>query len=185
MVRNALTLTLVLLAIPIAARAQTNGDSAVRVGQRVRLKIEGETIPWRHGNVTSISADTIWLASQYRATPLAVPRRSIRQLEVSQGSRSHFLQGLAIGLAGGALIGGAIGFASGDDPPCEGFFCFRYSAEEKAGAGALIGGVLGAALGGVVGAATKSERWAAVRPTSLRLTAQTNGGLALIGSYRF
>jgi len=48
----------------------------------------------------------------------------------------------------GALVGGGLGFASGDDPENQ---WFRADAEEKAGAGFVVGGVLGAGFGALFG----------------------------------
>jgi len=52
----------------------------------------------------------------------------------------------------GALFGGGIGFLAGDDPENQ---WFRADAEDKARAGAVVGGVLGSGLGLIAGLAKK------------------------------
>jgi hypothetical protein len=145
MIHKALITVLALLSIGVPAGAQTNGKWAVDMGERVRLKTIGAPDLWLDGNVIALDGDTLWLAQRQGGERLAIPAPSIRQLEVSRGRRSNFVRGLGIGLAGGAVLGAAMGLIDGDDPPCpaEAWFCFRYSAGEKAVAGALVGGGLG------------------------------------------
>lgn len=62
------------------------------------------------------------------------------------------VKGLLFGALSTGLVLGGLGLASGDDPPCSRgtWFCFRYTAEEKAS----MLGVAGAATGGLVGLIT-------------------------------
>jgi hypothetical protein len=60
------------------------------------------------------------------------------------------LAGLAIGTAVGALIG----YSQGDDPQCEYFCLFQMTARDKAGIGAVLGGVTGASIGALCGLIT-------------------------------
>jgi hypothetical protein len=64
------------------------------------------------------------------------------------------LEGLGLGLLGGALTGAIIGFADGDDPP-ESFLSF--TAEEKAVIGGVLLGGVGGLLGLPIGAAVGSK----------------------------
>ncbi len=75
------------------------------------------------------------------------------------GTGSRARNGAGIGLLIGAATGAVIGFASGDDPSCSGWFCWRFTAEEKAALGAIGLGGLGAVIGLIAGAASSSERW--------------------------
>ena len=56
-----------------------------------------------------------------------------------------------IGLITGAAIGGIIGLASGDDPPCSGWCIMWFSAADKAGIGGTIGAISGAGIGALTG----------------------------------
>jgi hypothetical protein len=68
------------------------------------------------------------------------------------------LEGFVIGLAGGALIGGAIGFASGeDDCANEGHCWFTLTARDKAGVLGTLLGLLGGGIGGIAGQARGSR----------------------------
>jgi outer membrane lipoprotein SlyB len=64
------------------------------------------------------------------------------------------LQGTGIGLLAGAAIGGIVGYSAGDDPECSGedWFCFSFTAKEKATFGAVYVGLPAAAVGLVAGA---------------------------------
>lgn len=63
-------------------------------------------------------------------------------------------EGLGLGAGAGVLLGIVLGFASGDDPPCDECW-FNMTAGEKAafaGTGlGLVGGVIGLAAGTIVG----------------------------------
>lgn len=189
MIRETLITALALVSIGSVVAAQTNGDPAVDIGSRIRLKTApAAAYGWLSGRVVALSEDSLWLARTGTGKPRAVPLGSIRRLEVSRGRRSNLLKGLGIGLASGVVLGGAIGFIEGGDPPCEtGAFvpCFRFSAEEKAAAYALVLGGVGALLGGVIGAVTHTERWAEVQPAAVRLDVGADGALTLSTAYRF
>jgi uncharacterized membrane protein len=76
--------------------------------------------------------------------------------KVSIGGTRQVLRGAVIGAVSGLFVGSAIGYLSGDDPPCEStgwgnLFCWRNTAEDKALYGGLIGIGAGAAIGALIG----------------------------------
>jgi hypothetical protein len=143
-------------------RGQNPINPSLPVGERVRVRIVGRPDAWTLGNVSRLSVDTLWLRSG--ADSVVVPLRLLQRLDVPRGSRSNFGRGLAIGALSGTVLGALAGLASGDDPPCgDAWFCWRWSAGDKAEMGAVGFGVLGAVVGGIAGAATRSERWVRLR----------------------
>ncbi len=80
--------------------------------------------------------------------------------------RNHgrgFFEGMGVGLLLGAIGGGIVGFAGGDDE-CD-QWCFYSKAEEKAGLFALFFGILGVPTGGIIGAATGSKERYLIGPS--------------------
>ncbi len=105
------------------------------------------------------------------------------------GTGSNARKGAGIGLLVGAATGAVIGLASGDDPSCSGsgWFCWRFTAEEKAALGAVGLGGLGAVIGLIAGAASGSERWEKVPLDRVRVSVgpQRDGRLGFGASVRF
>ena len=103
------------------------------------------------------------------------------------GSSPRTRKVAGIGLLIGALSGAFIGLASGDDPPCSGWFCWRFTAEEKAALGAVGLGGLGGVIGLIAGAASSGERWEEVPLNRLRVSVapQRDGRFGLGASVRF
>lgn len=60
-------------------------------------------------------------------------------------------KGALIGALSGLLLGVVIGLASGDDPPCQGWFCIRYTAGQKALMAGIPLTIAGAGLGAAFG----------------------------------
>lgn len=114
---------------------------------------------------------------------LAVPLASITRLLVFQeGNRG--VAGLLIGAGAGAVTGGLLGYAGGEDCSGDEFLCFgRTTRDEATVAGALILGVVGAGIGLVVGLNIKSGHgsWDAVPLERIRvgLTRHGDPGLAV------
>jgi len=94
------------------------------------------------------------------------PVAAVTRLAMHRGQRSAWASGLVYGFMGGALMGGVLGLASGDDPPG----WFSMTAGEKAGAGVVVFGVLGGVGGLVIGALTKSDKWEHVPLDRLRVS---------------
>lgn len=79
--------------------------------------------------------------------------QSVRWLSPGHPRARGALEGLAIGLPGGAVLGALIGFASGGDTCNPNQFCIlQFSAAEKAALFAVGLGVVGALVGSIVGA---------------------------------
>ncbi len=75
-----------------------------------------------------------------------------RGLPLPPTETNHLLgavQGAGAGLLAGAAVGGVLGYAEGDDPPCgpEDWICLGFTANEKA----AIAGVMGAGYGAIGG----------------------------------
>jgi hypothetical protein len=146
---------------PTLLRAQFPSD--VRVGTRVRLWLpeaqRQEQGPLRRqllrGTITSLGADTLRLAIPGTVGSVAVPRQSVRRLEVSRGTSRA---ASAVERAIGGAIGGAITWALMNDPNRSGGPHYRTD-WRAAGVGAAWGGGIGA----VIGLAFPSERWRRVR----------------------
>jgi hypothetical protein len=147
----------VLLAAPRVANAQFPAE--VRPGTRVRVWIpempRQEEGPNRRqllrGTVESVDGGSLRLRIPGAASSLAIPRASVRRLDLSQGvSRGASMVERAVGGA----IGGAISFALLNDPRRRGGPHYRTD-WRAAGVGAAWGGGIGA----VIGLAFPHERW--------------------------
>jgi hypothetical protein len=146
-----------LLAAPRLADAQF--PNAVQPGTRVRVwvpeTVRQEQAPDRRqllrGTVESLDGTTLRLRVPGTAGSLAIPRASVRRLDVSRGvSRGASMFERA---AGGA-IGGAVTFALLNDPHRAGGP--HYRTDWRA---AGVGAAWGAGIAGVIGFAFPYERW--------------------------
>lgn len=131
----------------------------------------------------AIRGDTVFV-QEYDATR-GIPLSRIDRIEV--GTRRGPGRILASGLAGallGATVGAVLGGASGDD--CDGTttFCFGWSAQEKATAGAVILGAVGG-IGGLIMGARSPWSWKRVGPDDLAIRAAPSpAGLSLRVSFK-
>lgn len=144
-----LLLALCLLAAPPSAAAQF--PASVHTGTRVRVWIAE---PYRQqegpvrrqllrGTVESVVGEDLRLTVPGTSGALAVPRATIRRLDVSRGvSRGASMIERAVGGA----IGGAVLFALMNDPNRSGGPHYRTD-WRAAGVGAAWGGGIGAVLG--------------------------------------
>ncbi len=102
-------------------------------------------------NVTPDS--TSWLDPNSRAVESVATSQvvDVRFKNHGQGT----LEGLGLGILGGAATGAFLGFVDGDDPPCErgAFICFRSTAQDKAAILAFLGAPIGGFIGMLSGAA--------------------------------
>jgi hypothetical protein len=150
-----------LAASPAALRAQLPAD--VQVGARVRVWLpepsRQEEGPWRRqllrGSVSAIAGDTLLLSIPGAAGAVAVPRVTMRRLDLSGGvSRPVSMIERAIGGA----IGGAITHALMNDPRRSGGP--HYRTDWRA---AGVGAAWGAGIGAAVGLVFPHEHWHRVR----------------------
>ena len=151
-----------LIALPAALHAQFPAD--VEVGSRVRVwlpeahrQADGQ---WHRqlvrGSVEAIAADTLRISIPGAFGSVAVPRSSIRRLELSRGGPSRPLS--AAERAVGGAIGGAISWAFMNDPRRSGGPNYRTD-WQAAGVGAAWGAGIGAAIGFIF----PHEQWRRVR----------------------
>lgn len=151
-----------LCAAPSMLCAQFHPD--VSVGARVRVWLpeaqrQGGDGPEHRqllrGSVASMATDTLRISIPRTEGTVAVPRSSVRRLEVSHGvSRPVSAAERAIGGA----VGGAILWALMNDPRRSGGPSYR--ADWRA---AGVGASWGAGIGAVVGFIIPHERWHRVR----------------------
>jgi hypothetical protein len=146
---------------PGALHAQFPDD--VRVGARVRVWIpelqRQEDGPLRRqllrGTVAALAADTLHLAIPGTAGSVAIPRASVRRLQLSRGvSRPA---SAVEGAVGGAM-GGAITWALMNDPRRSGGP--HYRTDWRA---AGVGAAWGAGIGAAAGLLFPHEQWHRVR----------------------
>jgi hypothetical protein len=155
--RMRLVIALLCLAVPATARSQF--PDAVQRGTRVRVWVpepsRQQEGPFRRqlvrGTVESVDADMLRLRVPGTLGSIAIPRTSVRRLDVSRGvSRGASMFERA---AGGA-IGGAITYALMNDPRRRGGPHYR---RDWRAAG--VGASWGAGIGGVIGFILPHERW--------------------------
>lgn len=146
-----------LLATPVIGGAQFPAE--VRPGIRARVWVPEPTRqeegPDRkqllRGTVQSVDAGTLRLRIPGTVGLLAIPRESVRRLDVSRGvSRGTSMVERAVGGA----IGGAILFALLNDPDRSGGPSYR---TDWRAAG--VGAAWGAGIGAVIGLTFPHERW--------------------------
>lgn len=149
--------TCLLLAAPGLADAQFPAE--VQPGTRVRVWIPEPTRqdegPYHRqllrGTVESVDGGTLRLRIPGSANSLAIPRASVRRLDVSRGvDRGASM----IERAAGGAIGGAISFALLNDPRRTGGP--HYKRDWRA---AGVGASWGAGIGAVVGLIFPHESW--------------------------
>ena len=146
---------------PAALRAQFPAD--VPVGARVRVWLpesyRQEEGPLRRqllrGSVNAIAGDTLLLSIPGAAGAVAIPRVTMRRLELSRGVSRPVS---AVERAIGGAIGGAITYAVLNDPRRRGGP--HYRTDWRA---AGVGASWGAGIGAVVGFVFPHERWHRVR----------------------
>ncbi|NIM49705.1 MAG: hypothetical protein GTN62_05615 [Gemmatimonadales bacterium] len=167
----------------------------IEPGARVRIHA-GQTADGRYGTfvgtITRLDSDSLALRTS-EPSPVVVSLTSLAGLEVSRGRKSHPWEGATIGLVLGAATGAIIGFALGDDPPCQksGWFAcwgeWRFTAEEYATMGAVVFGAIGILVGRKVGANIETERWQQVPLDRLRVSfvPQRGGRFAFAVSVAF
>ena len=152
-------LIILIFLLGIARRADAQFPTDVQPGTRVRVWIpetaRQEEAPNRRqllrGTVESVDGGILRLRVPGTVGLLAIPRTSVRRLDVSRGvSRGASMVERAVGGA----IGGAISYALLNDPRRSGGPHYRTD-WRAAGVGAAWGGGIGA----VIGLSWPYERW--------------------------
>jgi len=195
---NAAHVGLVAIALTVLPRAGSllaQGAPALTPGQRVRVTAPASGLDRAVGTVRAVRGRVIVLAPEW-ARPawsrpsnpadslgVPVPLDSVRSLEVSLGTHSHFWSGAGTGAVVGGVGLAIVGAASASD--CQGFICFSPAA--AAAGGLVVGGLIGGLLGGIVGAATVTDRWVSVPLGGDRLSLRVapTGRLGLGASLAF
>ena len=108
------------------------------------------------GTVESVAPDSLRLSIPGASGTLAIPRGSIRRLEVSRGRPSRIAS--AVERAAGGAISGAVLFALMNDPRRSGGP--HYQRDWRA---AGVGAGWGAGIGAVIGFLAPIEQWRRVR----------------------
>ncbi len=141
--------------IPVSAQI-----AGISKGDRIRISssLTGDNV--LYGSVISFSSKSLQVLSKGNVND--IPYNSIRKLQVAKGRRSHALEGTALGITVGALIGGLI--ADGSYSSCvktKNYGCIvnPLGRKQSTELGALVGGFLGGISGLIIGAATHSPRW--------------------------
>jgi hypothetical protein len=151
----------VIVGLISAATVGAQDTVVAHPGAHARLQLPHPVGKWT-GTIERIGADTILFRACRSCPPEAVPRTAVSRFEVDIGSGGHPIIGAAIGLLGGAAIGG-IQLArcerqrrrsSGEGPPC------GIGAAVSIYGGAFVGTLLGAAIGGWL---IPKERWRPAR----------------------
>lgn len=150
-----------LTAAPAALRSQDLRE--IPAGTRVRLWLpesqRQQEGPWQRqllrGTLAGVESDTLRLTIAGAANPVAVPRTSVRRLEVSRGVSRPVS---AVERALGGALGGAILFGLMNDPRRTGGP--HYSTDWQA---AGVGAAWGAGFGALTGLLFPYERWHRVK----------------------
>jgi hypothetical protein len=135
----------------------------VDTGARVRVSVASDvrqTWPLAarvhrfQATVRAISADTLYVDVPNTVGRVAVPRASIRWLEVSRGRTSRAARAIEVGVVGAVIFGARLR-AVHEDPETRRF--------DRAWKAVAVGAAMGFAAGAYFGARLPSERWAPAR----------------------
>lgn len=135
----------VIVLAPALAGAQSPAIPAWPVAEGARVRVSSPVLgnEPRVGVVVSATRDSLSFRAGRQPAYTSLGTSDIRQLEVSQRTRTHRLVGGLVGFPIGAVAGGFIGAASVE----KGNFDRRFGAGAT---GALVGGLLGAVAGALV-----------------------------------
>jgi hypothetical protein len=134
---SALQAVIVLAPALTAAQAPAIPAWPVAEGARVRVLSPVLGNEPRVGLVVSATRDSLSFRAQRQPAAYALRTSDIRQLEISQGTRSHRFIGGLVGFSLGAVAGGFIGAAT---------------VEKGNGSARVDAAIIGAGVGGLLGA---------------------------------
>jgi len=133
---------------------QRKGDQVRRV-----KKTRFDGTPWETTDITGIWGELIavkpnsLLLLDASGKDVSVDIADIKAIRIVK--KSKFFQSLGIGLLIGGAAGALIGYSDGDDP-YDNFF--SWTAEQKAGIGAISFGLVGLTLGGIAGLTSGTDK---------------------------
>jgi hypothetical protein len=144
-----------LLILTASQQLASQWPSQITSGARVQVRLPelqyqfaGHRGHYLRGKVTTLTADTLYLAVIDSLAPIPIPRPFIERLEYSRGVPSRGASALQRGLISGVTT--AIFFLLLNEIDDDG---------TDAGTAALVGGGIGLTLGGLSGALWPKERW--------------------------
>lgn len=157
------------LGVPVFSVAQTPGnpEAMVQSGSRVRILSPVFGDKTQTATVISTSPESLVFRLNAGSAPQTLGTSTITRMDVSTGTRAHKLKGALIGLATGALLGGAVAYATWQRPTCKdpngGFGCIAIDFGRGGDAAFAAGGVgiLGTFAGMLIGA-RHTDTWAPV-----------------------
>lgn len=120
---------------------------------RARLRTTQDPASWRRGTLIRNDADSVVIALEGGGT-ITLPRKSVAQVQTSNGRRSRVGAGAGLGFGIGVVLGLGAGAAASNS--CYG--CDRGGGATFVGAGLMMG-LLGAGIGALIGSAGSSEQW--------------------------
>jgi hypothetical protein len=144
-----------LAGLPLVSAAQAG--SPLAPGARVRVRATGSRAPWVHGDLVSLTSDSVSIRVANGADTVHLPRSTLAQVQVSQGIHARTGRGALLGLTIGAGTGLVLGLAAAADR-CTGFCEIDVGPEDVLALAALLGGV-GTGIGALIGAVSHGERW--------------------------
>jgi uncharacterized protein YcfJ len=143
----------VMAALAWPALAAADGPREVEPGARIRLTAPSVARKILVGTLIADDGESIVVRVGGRTERIVVPRDAVTRMEV-QRLPSRRGKGAAVGLFTGALVGGVLGYALGDDCSKTWLCLFPPATAMKAGI------VIGAPLGALVGAgAVRGAVW--------------------------
>ena len=177
--RATCTALFAVLSVMAVATMPAQTVQPVSTGARVRITAANTSPAVIVGQLIAVSDSALLIRRQLDSAEVAVPRSSVARLEVSQGTR----RGASARTGGliGLLVGGVLGYASGDDCKDTDWVCFDRSSTMAMGASAGAG--LGLIIGFIVGS---SERWRESGvPMQLSVAPTRAGSLSIAGRIAF
>lgn len=133
------------------------GIDRLSIAPGTEARVTEIAAPKHYLRLTVLRADQDTLRFHFRQQldTKALAWQDVSRMDVSVGHRSHFWQGLGIGLLTGVAVGALIGSssASGED---------GYTPSANGALGAIAGAMLGSVSGAVLGLVLRTEKWAPV-----------------------
>ncbi len=166
---------LVLAALALLAPAATAAQTPVVLAPntRIRFAVTRDTAAVV-ASVVAQRGDSLWVHPERSRDTLGLRISSLARLDVSRGKETHALHAAGVGLLIGAVGGGVLGYATGEDCTSSEWICFPRGL--TAAAGAVAFGLVGAGVGAVVGWVNPVERWNhAVLPVRGTFTIRPDG----------